>query len=45
MYVDGKTEKEVGVVIASNMKKLRVNEEDAEDRVKWKCRAKVPDPK
>lgn len=30
-----------GGVIASDMKKVGVSTEDAEDRVKWKCRQRV----
>lgn len=50
MYVDGKkevitTEKEVGSVMASNMKNVRVNGEDARDRVKYKLRTRMADSK
>lgn len=32
-------------VMASDMRKVGVSEEDAGDRVKWKCRTRVADPK
>ena len=34
-----------GDVMASDMRKVGVSEEDAGDRVKWKCRTRVADPK
>ena len=41
----GRPKKRWGDVMASDMRKVGVSEEDAGDRVKWKCRTRVADPK
>ena len=43
--VRGRPKKRWGDVIASDMRKVGVSEEDAGDIVNWKCRTRVADPK
>lgn len=42
----GEEDRKIGRgVMASDMQKMRVNEQDTRDRAKWKYRTRVTDPK